>query len=63
MHVNLATYDADYDANLAERLQSSSIDELKTLLAFFDCVQLRQRNMVLVQQLREELKERGVSVP
>jgi hypothetical protein len=63
MHVSLATHDADYDANLAERLQTSSVDELKTVLAFFDCVQLRQRNAVLVERLREELTRRGISIP
>ena len=55
--------DDAYESDLVERIQSLTAVELETLLAFFDCVQLRQRHVNLVLALKAELACRGMRVP
>jgi hypothetical protein len=52
-----------YEHNLVESIQSSTADELKTILAFFDSTRMRGRHPGLLRALREELRKRGFRVP
>jgi hypothetical protein len=55
--------EAAYRLGLLERIRTSTIDELTTVLAFFDCAQLRPQHMELLQAVCAELKRRGIHVP
>lgn len=48
-----------YEVDLVERVRASTVDELKTLLAFFDCVQLRERHLDLLVAVRKSLSAVG----
>lgn len=53
-------HDEHYGRSLRERVRTSSDDELKSLIGFFDCAALRARHEALLQALRDELTRRGL---